>query len=140
MSDFTIVRTLEFNHEITNEEILNKIEEYLKEEFESVKIKKKEGEMLQMSCSVKTKGMDNMVCLSGPIDIQSNNNKSKIMIDADAKKDIWSLAVDIVFMVLVPPLIIVIIPFMFWSWFNQKKKAQESLDNVFKKLSFKECL
>lgn len=131
MSALTISKIIESEYAISKDTVMEKIEGALKREFDKVKINNGKDGTPELSCRVKTKLMNPIVTVKGPIKIQIKENKAKIMIDADTKTNGWFWFT-------------ILISFLFWPLFimdyfiysSQKKASIQAFEKVFERMEF----
>ena len=131
MSALTITKVIESENKISKEEIFEKIEDALKKEFDKVKVKlNKEGEQ-ELKCRVKTKLLNPIVTMKGPIKVQTKDNKAKVMIDTDTKTNGWFWFTFIIGLFFWPLWVL-----MFFMYSSQKKSSVQSFEKVFERMEF----
>jgi len=131
MSALTITKIIEAEESISKEEVMEKIEEALKREFDKVKIKDGKDGTPELSCRVKTKLMNPIVTVKGPIKIQIKENKAKIMIDADTKTNGWFWFTILISLFFWP---LFILDYFMYS--SQKKSSIQAFEKVFERMEF----
>jgi len=131
MSALTITKVIEADEAITKDEVIQKIEEALKSEFDKVKIKVGKDGVPELRCRVKTKLLNPIVSVRAPIKIQTKENKAKVMIDGDTKTNGWfwfTLLIGFTF-----PILWIM---MFFMYSSQKKSSIQSFEKVFERMEF----
>jgi len=131
MSALTITKVIEADGEISKNEVIQKIEEALKREFDKVKIKEGKDGTLELRCRVKTKLFNPIVSVKGPVSIQTKENKAKVMIDGDTKTNGWFW-----FTFLIGCFFPILWIMMFFMYSSQKKSSIQSFEKVFERMEF----
>jgi hypothetical protein len=131
MSALTITKIIESDENISKDIIIEKIEEALKKEFNKVKIIDGKDGVPELRCRVKTKLLNPIVSIRGPIKIQTKGNKAKVMIDVDTKTNGWFWFTLIIGLFFLPLLIM-----MFFMYSSQKKSSIKSFEKVFERMEF----
>lgn len=131
MSALTITKVIEAEGAISKEEVMEKIEEALKSEFDKVKIKDGKDGTPELSCRVKTKLLNPIVSIKGPIKIQTKENKAKVMIDADTTTNGYFWFTFIIGLFFWPLWLL-----MFFMYSSQKKASIQSFEKVFERVEF----
>lgn len=130
MGDLSLSKILEIEEGVTKEDIIHKIEDALKRNFDKASVLVKDGSH-DVKCRVKTKLWNPIVSLKGPLQVQVKGNKAKVMIDGETKTNGWFWFTLILGFGM--PLLWIA---MFFMHSGQTKKSQESLRAVFNKLEF----
>ncbi len=131
MSVLTITKVIEADGEISKNEVIQKIEEALKREFDKVKIKEGKDGTPKLRCRVKTKLFNPIVSVKGPVSIQTKENKAKVMIDGDTKTNGWFW-----FTFLIGCFFPILWIMMFFMYSSQKKSSIQSFEKVFERMEF----
>tara|TARA_R110000823_G_scaffold96554_31_gene210299 strand:+ start:1157 stop:1567 length:411 start_codon:yes stop_codon:yes gene_type:complete len=131
MSALTISKVIESEEAVSKDTVITKIEEALKKEFDKVKIKNgKDGEP-ELYCRVKTKLLNPIVSIKGPMKVQTKDNKAKLMIDADTKTNGWFWFTFVVGLFFWPLWLL-----MFFMYYSQKKSSIQAFEKVFERMEF----
>ncbi|MEX0739829.1 MAG: hypothetical protein WD071_10860 [Pseudohongiella sp.] len=131
MSALTITKVIAFEEVLPKEKVMSKIEDALRKEFDKVEIGAGTDNEPQLYCRVKTKLLNPIVSIKGKINVQTKDNRAKVMIDADTKTNGWfwfTFMIGIFFW----PLWLLMF-FMYWS---QKKSSIQSFEKVFERMEF----
>jgi hypothetical protein len=131
MSAITLSKVIEAKDTISFVKIIALIEDALKKDFDNVQMRKSANDEFELTCRVRTKLLNPIVSIKGVVKIQINENKAKIMIDADTKTNGWfwfTFFVGIFFMPLWAGMVIM--------FFLQKQSSIQSFNNIFDRMSF----
>ena len=131
MSELTITKLVESDKEISKEELSKKIEEALNREFSGAKLYEDKKGDLRFKARVRTKLFNPIVSIKGPVVINANGKKAKILIDGDTTTNTWFWFTAIVFCFF--PILFIAMAFMY---FAQKKSSIQSLNKVFDRIEF----
>lgn len=131
MSILTIAKVFKSEATIAKDSVLESIEGALKREFDKVKIKEGKDGTPIIHCRVKTKLWNPIVSLKGPVNIQTKENKAKVMVDADTKTNLWFWFTFLIGCFFWPLLLM-----MCFMYSSQKKKSVQSFEHVFERMDF----
>ena len=135
MTKLTAMKTIEFEEELTKEQIIDKMKELLRSNFNRVRIKKRKNKPSRLRCFIKTPLSNPIVSLSGKVDIQVKANKARISIIVKPEPNMWFWfeACFIPFTAGIMIIIMIMIMFTFFNhsaWFNIAKRFLSSLETL----------